>query len=182
MIYYYYYRKLSHDNPFQHLLWPAYFLDKIPGGCSSCPQVYSFVNGWHPKVDQHCWCLIEFSCSRNISLIVLTLIGDQTGPVMNQSTDQKLESDLRFQTRHVGMTLTKAEALFHLTEFEQALLHFHNGLVGTFAHLSNCEIELVRFWILATKRSTWESGGVAEPFANFSQKISSRFFTSIRLT
>ena len=28
------------------------------------------------------------------------------------------------------MTLTKAEALFHLTEFEQALLHFHNGLVG----------------------------------------------------
>ena len=56
--------------------------------------------------------------------VVLTLIGDQT------RWDQK--SHLRFQTHHIGMTLTKAEALFHLTQFEQALLHFHNGLVGTF--------------------------------------------------
>ena len=38
-------------------------------------------------------------------------------------------SHFRFQADHIGMTLAKAEALFHLTEFEQALLHFHNGLV-----------------------------------------------------
>ena len=38
-------------------------------------------------------------------------------------------SHFRFQTDHIGMILAKAEALFHLTEFEQALLHFHNGLV-----------------------------------------------------
>ena len=41
-----------------------------------------------------------------------------------------IKSPPRLRADHIGMTLTKAEALFHLTEFEQALLHFHNGLVG----------------------------------------------------
>ena len=40
----------------------------------------------YPKADQHCSCIIiEFSCSRNISLLVLILIGGQTGP------EQKLQ-------------------------------------------------------------------------------------------
>ena len=50
-------------------------------------------------------------------------------------------SHFRFQTDHIGMTLAKAEALFHLTEFEQALLHFHNGLVRC-----NVETSLLQTW------------------------------------
>ena len=46
-------------------------------------------------------------------------------------------SHFRFQADHIGMTLAKAEALFHLTEFEQALLHFHNGLVRFCQSLSS---------------------------------------------
>ena len=58
------------------------------------------------------------------------------------------------------MTLTKAEALFHLTEFEQALLHFHNGLVSSFATENNqihnvlglsksCSIFTIASWVFA---------------------------------
>ena len=96
-------------------------------------------------------------------------------------------SHFRFQADHIGMTLAKAEALFHLTEFEQALLHFHNGLVRFCQSLCSSspprpELTKIfrishRSWIQETRRSTWESEDVGALCVNFFQTMSSRLLT-----